>query len=188
MRSILIATAAILPLAACVSMTENPYEPTVEARAVIGDFGAATLTDTAGTIIGKATLTQGATGLLIQVEASGLRPGAHGLHIHGVGRCDAPFTSAGGHINHTTPATPHGLLNALGPDDGDLPNVFADASGKVRADVFTTRARIAAKGPGQYLWDADGAALVIHESADDYLTPPIGGAGARVACGVLAAG
>ncbi len=33
--------------------------------------------------------------------------------------------------------------------------------------------------------DADGIALVIHEDRDDHLTQPIGGAGARVACGVI---
>ena len=90
------------------------------------------------------------------------------------------------HINHNQ--APHGLLNPEGPDDGDLPNIYADATGQVRAEVFTSRARIAAEGPGQWLWDADGSALVIHASADDHASQPIGGAGARVACGVMAAG
>ena len=34
-----------------------------------------------GADIGKATLTQGSTGLLIKVEATGLTPGWHGIHI-----------------------------------------------------------------------------------------------------------
>lgn len=157
-------------------------------RATPGDFGEATLVDAAGRNIGRAVLTQGPTGLLIRIEADGLTPGWHGVHIHATGQCAAPFTSAGAHINHAEPTAPHGLLNAEGPDDGDLPNIHADAGGRVRAEIFTTRARIARDGPGQWLWDADGSALVIHANADDHGSQPIGGAGDRVACGVMAAG
>ncbi|HBX92207.1 MAG TPA: superoxide dismutase, partial [Hyphomonas sp.] len=35
------------------------------------------------------------------------------------------------------------------------------------------------------LLDEDGSALIIHEAEDDHMTQPIGGAGARVACGVI---
>jgi Cu-Zn family superoxide dismutase len=35
------------------------------------------------------------------------------------------------------------------------------------------------------LLDADGSSIVVHASPDDYKTQPIGGAGARVACGVV---
>ncbi len=182
---------ALLPLAAslaaCVSVTTNDYSWR-PSRAATGDFGEATLIDSAGRNIGRAVFTQGPTGLLIRIEADGLTPGWHGVHIHAVAACEAPFTSAGGHINHGEPKDPHGLLNAGGPDDGDLPNVHADAEGRVRAEVFTTRARIARDGPGQWLWDADGSALVIHANMDDHSTQPIGGAGARVACGIMAAG
>ncbi|HYC74527.1 superoxide dismutase family protein [Brevundimonas sp.] len=191
MRPARLACLAILPvtvsLGACVNITANDYSPRPQ-RAVIGDFGEAALFDAAGRNVGRATLTQGPTGLLIRIEADGLTPGWHGAHIHAVGQCAAPFTSAGGHINHAEPRAPHGLLNAGGPDDGDLPNVFADAQGRVRAEVFTTRARIAGEGPGQWLWDSDGSALVIHANMDDHASQPIGGAGDRVVCGVMAAG
>jgi Cu-Zn family superoxide dismutase len=184
-------TLALLPLTAalagCISVTANDYsEPTLHAE--IGDFGEATLVDAAGSRVGRAVLTQGPTGLLIRIEAAGLTPGWHGVHIHATGQCDAPFTSAGAHVNHGNPTAPHGLLNAGGPDDGDLPNIFADSAGQVRAEVFTTRARIAREGPGQWLWDADGSAIVIHANPDDHASQPIGGAGARVVCGVMAAG
>lgn len=191
MRPARLAALAVLPLAAslaaCVSVTANDYSWRPE-RAAMGDFGEATLIDAAGRNIGRATFTQGPTGLLIRIEADGLTPGWHGVHIHAVAACEAPFTSAGGHINHGEPKDPHGLLNAQGPDDGDLPNIHADTEGRVRAEIFTTRARIARDGPGQWLWDADGSALVIHANADDHSTQPIGGAGARVACGIMAAG
>ncbi len=191
MRAARLSALAALPLIAalggCVSVNgvEHSYHPS---RATIGDFGEATLTNAAGARVGRAVLTQGPTGLLIRIEAGGLTPGWHGVHIHATGQCAAPFTSAGGHINHGDPKAPHGLLNAGGPDDGDLPNVFADAQGRVNAEVFTTRARIARDGPGQWLWDADGSALVIHANADDQTSQPIGGAGDRVICGVMAAG
>lgn len=184
----LAALVAVLPLGACISVTANDYGDMVEARATPGDFGEATLVNAAGERIGRAVLTQGPTGLLIRVEASGMTPGWHGVHIHSVGACDAPFTTAGPHVNHGDPKAPHGLLNAGGPDDGDLPNLYAGPDGAINAEVFTTRARIARDGPGQWLWDADGSALVIHANPDDHSSQPIGGAGDRVACGVMAAG
>jgi Cu-Zn family superoxide dismutase len=156
-------------------------------RATPGQTGQASIINGQGAEIGKATLTQGATGLLIKVEVAGLTPGWHGIHIHATGQCAAPFTSAGAHINHTDPKTPHGLLNAQGPDDGDLPNLYAAADGSAKAEFFTTQARISQDGPGQWLWDSDGSALVIHANPDDHNSQPIGGAGDRVACAVLSA-
>jgi Cu-Zn family superoxide dismutase len=191
MRLACLSALAALPLIAalggCDSVNASEYgaEPV---RAAPGDFGEAALTNSTGARVGRAILTQGATGLLIRIEAEGLTPGWHGVHIHATGQCAPPFTSAGGHINHGDPRAPHGLVNADGPDDGDLPNVFADAQGRVNAEVFTTRARIARDGPGQWLWDADGSALVIHAGVDDQSSQPIGGAGDRVVCGVMAAG
>ncbi|MBA3048836.1 superoxide dismutase family protein, partial [Brevundimonas sp.] len=98
MRAARLAALALLPLAAalagCVSVTANDYSDRPE-RAAPGDFGEATLVNAAGARIGRAVLTQGATGLLIRVEVDGLTPGWHGMHIHAVGDCTAPFTSAG---------------------------------------------------------------------------------------------
>jgi len=145
MRAARLTALAFLPLTAalagCISVTANDWSD-APLRADMGDFGEATLVGASGARVGRAVLTQGPTGLLIRVEADGLTPGWHGVHIHATGRCDAPFTSAGAHVNHSDPKAPHGLLNAGGPDDGDLPNIFADASGQVRAELFTSRARI----------------------------------------------
>lgn len=186
MRSTLaIAAALALSTTACVSVEINRSDDRIDT----GDFGEATLKNGSGVTVGRAITTQGPRGLLIRIEAEGLTPGWHGIHLHAVGDCsDAGFKLSGGHVNHADHNKPHGLLNPDGPDAGDLPNVFADGQGRVRAEVFTTRARIAADGPGEYLWDADGSAIVIHANADDHQTQPIGGAGDRVACGVLAAG
>lgn len=156
-------------------------------QAAAGATSQATIINGQGASVGTVTLTQGTTGVLMKVEVTGLTPGWHGIHLHATGQCEAPFTSAGSHIKHTADAV-HGLLNPAGPDNGDLPNVHADANGKVMAEVFTTRARIADQGPGEWLFDADGSALVIHAKTDDHTSQPIGGAGDRVACAVLKAG
>ncbi|WP_299174460.1 superoxide dismutase family protein [uncultured Brevundimonas sp.] len=156
-------------------------------RAPVRATGQAVLVNAQGANIGRVEMRQGPTGLVIKVEASGLTPGWHGIHIHATGECAAPFTSSGGHINHGAPKAPHGLLNPGGPDDGDLPNVYAGADGKVNAELFTTRARISSEGSGQWLWDEDGSAIIIHANPDDHSTQPIGGAGDRVACAALSA-
>ncbi|SDQ09632.1 superoxide dismutase family protein [Brevundimonas sp. 374] len=190
MRATRLAAALLLasPLAltiACAA-TGNAPQAAVE-RAPVGATGQAVLINASGANIGRVDLRQGPTGLLMKIEASGLTPGWHGIHIHATGECAAPFTSSGAHINHGEPKAPHGLLNAAGPDDGDLPNVWAGADGKVNAELFTTRARISSEGPGQWLWDADGSAIIIHANPDDHSTQPIGGAGDRVACAALSA-
>jgi len=35
------------------------------------------------------------------------------------------------------------------------------------------------------LIDGDGTAILVHSGEDDHLSQPIGGAGARVACGAI---
>ncbi len=136
-----------------------------------------------GEVIGKATLQQAPTGVLIYIEARNLAPGAHAIHLHSLGKCEPDFKAAAGHINPHK--RPHGLLNAEGPDRGDLPNLYVAADGNVKAEFFTTRVSLdAGSAP---LLDADGSAFIIHENRDDHVTQPIGGAGGRIACGVIKA-
>lgn len=135
--------------------------------------------------IGTVVLTDAPKGVLLRVEASGLAPGWHGIHFHEKGDCsDAAFKMAGGHVHTMTPAV-HGLLNPQANDDGDLPNVHADAQGKVAAELFSPLVSLSGAGGRPALLDADGSALVIHAKPDDYTTQPIGGAGDRVACAVI---
>ena len=139
-----------------------------------------------GEAMGSATLTQGARGVLMRVEATGLTPGWHGLHFHEKADCSsADFKSAGGHMHDAAPVA-HGLLNPDANETGDLPNLFAGADGVAKAEVFSTLVSLTTGDRGALL-DADGSALVIHASPDDHLTQPIGGAGARVACAVIKA-
>ncbi len=140
-----------------------------------------------GTQMGQVTLRSGPQGLLLTIEGQGWSPGWHGAHLHAVGTCDGPgFQSAGGHVNHPEHNRPHGLLNWNGgPDYGDLQNVFAHADGTAHAEVYLSHA---GRPPsGSDLGDADGLSLVIHVGPDDHVSQPIGGAGARMACAVLAA-
>jgi Cu-Zn family superoxide dismutase len=131
-----------------------------------------------GAPIGTVRAWQTAGGVTFRIDASGLPHGVHGIHVHTVGRCDPPeFTSAGGHWNPT--ARKHGMNNPAGPHAGDLPNVEVAANGVLGAAVTLPGASMAS------LLDADGAALVIHAGADDYVTDPSGNSGARIACAVI---
>lgn len=198
--TILTASAVALGLTACTPETVAPADPAAPAtrpagagdamtRAAVGASARAPLTLAAGGPGGSASFRQGPLGLVLRIEATGLTPGWHGIHLHAVGTCEGPtFQSAGAHVHGGAEAATHGLLNAGANDSGDLPNVYADQGGRVMAEIFTPFARLAESGPGQPLLDADGSAILIHASADDYTSQPIGGAGDRVACGVIAAG
>ena len=56
------------------------------------------------------------------------------------------------------------------------------AAGKLRFEFMLAGATI--RGTNAML-DADGAAIVIHGSRDNYHTDPTGDSGARIACGVI---
>ena len=147
-----------------------------------GDKATATIESKSGSkVTGKAEFTEQASGgTKVEVWIENATPGSHGLHLHEKGDCSAAdFTSAGAHINHATAKKPHGVLNPAGPDFGDLPNIYVDADGRGKAEAYSTLVKFSD------LTDADGSALVIHANPDDHLSQPIGGAGGRVACGVI---
>lgn len=139
-----------------------------------------------GEKIGQVELTDGPTGVLVRLEARGLTPGWHAMHFHAVADCsDAGFQKSGAHINHADHKKPHGLLNPEGPDFGELTNFFVAADGTAHAETFSALVMLGGGSDRANLLDADGSALVIHANADDHMTQPIGGAGARVACAVI---
>jgi Cu-Zn family superoxide dismutase len=107
--------------------------------------------------------------------------GVHGVHLHMVGSCEAPdFESAGAHLNPE--GREHGTQNPAGAHLGDLPNVTIGRSGAGTVSVTLPGSRDAVLSR---LFDADGTAVVVHASPDDYRSDPSGNSGARVACGVL---
>jgi Cu-Zn family superoxide dismutase len=135
-----------------------------------------------GKQIGTATLMQTPGGVLIDVNVSGVPAGEHGLHIHETGKCEPPtFESAGDHYDPTN--AKHGYLAGKDYHVGDMPNQFVQDDGILRAHVFNPQVTLN-EGEAS-LFDADGSALVIHTSADDYNSQPSGEAGDRLACAVI---
>lgn len=134
-----------------------------------------------GATVGQVIATEVAGGLRFSIDAKGLPPGMHGAHVHMTGACTPPdFASAGGHWNPT--GMKHGSMNPQGPHEGDLPNLIIGTDGRGTLGVTIPGATMAG------LLDADGSALVVHAKADDMMTDPSGNSGARIACGVFAAG
>ncbi len=139
----------------------------------------------AGQDLGSAMLTDGPRGVLLKLEVKDMPPGWHGLHFHEKGDCSsADFKSAGAHVHGSTMAV-HGLLNPDANEAGDLPNLYVGPDGAGHAEVFSPWTSLGQDGDRLDLADVDGSAIVIHASADDHVSQPIGGAGARLACGVI---
>ena len=184
----LLLAGAALPAAACVQAAgaQDTFPEHTDAS-ISGEETART--DVIGrdeTVSGIATFTQGPSGVLIRVQVRDLpveqRGAWHGMHLHEHGDCSAgDFTSAGSHINPS--GREHGLLNPDGPDNADLPNVWADLAGNINVEVFTDRVSLDGANGRPALLDSDGSALVIHAEPDDQSSQPIGGAEDRIACG-----
>jgi Cu-Zn family superoxide dismutase len=80
-----------------------------------------------GKNVGSAELTQTPAGVLIKLSVKGLPAGEHAFHVHGVGQCEPPFTSAGGHFNPG--GKKHGMMAAEGHHAGDQFSVRARRHG-----------------------------------------------------------
>jgi len=154
-----------------------PAQPAITPRAQ----ATATINDVSNTRIGSANFADTPAGLLVSGTVTGLGIGAHGVHLHTIGSCQAPaFTSAGGHFNPGRKQ--HGYKNPSGHHAGDLPNIIAPPAGAHSFQFLVEGVKLTGNDG---LLDADGAALVIHSSEDDYLTDPTGNSGGRLACGVI---
>lgn len=168
-----------------------------EHSATPGESVSAQLKDPAGAQVGTASVVKSGSHLEITVEAHGLKPGFHGLHVHSVGKCEAnstapsggpsgDFLSAGGHLQV-------GDQNAH-PASGDLTSLEVRQDGT--AKLVTTTDAVT-------LDELKGKALMIHAGADNFGNVPsrytqangtalpdaetlaTGDAGGRVACGVI---
>lgn len=174
-----------LLLAGCGGPEERNQGSTAQpARQIgVGPIKAA-LQSSAGSSAGTVTLNEDSNGVTVDVLAKGLTGEAHAVHIHAIGKCDVPrFESAGPHWN---PANrKHGRDNPEGAHLGDLANLQVAADGSGRSTFAIAGARLT-DGSSAML-DGDGAALVIHAKADDYMTDPSGNSGDRIACAVLKA-
>jgi superoxide dismutase, Cu-Zn family len=142
----------------------------------------ATLKDTAGKDVGTVSLMQTNNGVLLKMTVKGLPPGEKAFHIHAVGKCEPPFTTAGGHFNPA--GKKHGLASADGAHAGDMPNLHIPANGDLTVEVLNTGITLA-KGQPNSLFDADGSSIIIHANADDHKTDATGNAGDRIVCGII---
>jgi superoxide dismutase, Cu-Zn family len=140
--------------------------------------------DLDGKDVGQVDFAQTGHGVLITFDLRGLPPGAHGVHVHTSGNCDAKvkFTSAGPHFA-PEPAKLHGFMTKGGPHPGDLPNQWAAGDGTMHASTISNMFSL---GNGKKsIFDRDGAAIVVHAKGDDYASQPAGNSGDRIACGVI---
>ena len=168
---------------------------TLAAAIIAGGAGAAyaaseTITMTAidangiGKKIGTLRLSDTKGGLQITPRLAGLPAGDHGFHVHVNPNCGpgngangqpAAGMAAGGHYD---PANTGKHLGPLGEGHkGDMPALIVDASGKATKGIVAPHLTVA---------DVKGRSIMIHAGADNYSDQPapLGGGGARIACGV----
>ena len=101
------------------------------------------------------------------------------------GLCEGPdFKSAGGHFDPGPAGNPDPDVNHP-YHMGDLPNITVGANGSGQFNVFSTRVTM---GGPTGLFDADGAAILIHQNLDPMVPGPTGSGvagGTPIACGVI---
>jgi Cu-Zn family superoxide dismutase len=178
---------ALLAMIAFVLGIGSEASPAAGARRA----ASARLTDAAGNHVGTVKFTPGpGGGTAVRLSAEGLTTGFHGFHVHAVGQCVPPFTSAAGHLNPT--AAPHG------DHAGDMPPLLVAQDGTAKAWFTTDRFTV------PDLMDSDGSAVIVHAGPDNLANIPTryhshtydvfgpdqdtlatGDAGGRVACGVV---
>ena len=136
--------------------------------------------------IGTVTVAETPYGLVFTPALSGLAPGQHGFHVHQNPSCAPAMQdgkpvaalAAGGHFDprHTGR---HGAPWDDGGHLGDLPALFVDADGRAAYPVLAPKLKTLA--------EIRGHALMIHQGGDNHSDQPmpLGGGGARTACGVI---
>jgi superoxide dismutase, Cu-Zn family len=137
-----------------------------------------------GNSIGTIAISEGPKGLLFTPKLTGLTPGLHGFHVHQNPDCASgtkdgkqiPGLAAGGHYDPAGSGKHEGY-EGMG-HLGDLPVLTVDADGTATTAVIAPRLKMS---------DVKARSLMIHAGGDNYsdLPAPLGGGGARVACGVV---
>lgn len=138
----------------------------------------------AGAAVGTVTVAETPYGLVFTPALNQLTPGLHGFHVHQKPNCDTAekdgaTVAAGAAGGHYDPAASNAHGTPWGNGHlGDLPPLFVDASGAATQPVLAPRLKLA---------DLKGRALMVHAGGDNHADhpAPLGGGGARVACGVV---
>jgi len=138
-----------------------------------------------GGSLGTVSFADSPQGLIITPQLSGLTPGQHGFHIHEKGDCGpgmnqgkaAAGFAAGGHYDPAHTKKHRGPISTAG-HRGDLPFLVVDSKGDATGAVTA---------PHLTVEQIRGRSIMIHAGGDNYSdTPlPLGGGGARIACGVI---
>jgi Cu-Zn family superoxide dismutase len=167
--------------AACSTPAEAPVEASITAPIMLVSA------EGLGAPVGSITLTDSAQGgVALALDIHGLPPGDHGFHLHAGASCAPGPNAAGAMIaagaasGHYDPAATGAHLGPLGQGhEGDLPLIH------VAPDGTATQTLAAPHIPS--IADARGHAIVIHAGGDNYsdMPAPLGGGGARIACGVI---
>ena len=186
--AVAILAAAVAPIGACASNQQNSQPTTKTTGAPPGTERMTTQVKSVdGTQVANATFDFANGYATVTVEAGPnrvLSPGFHGLQVHSVGKCEANSAAPTGGATGDF-ASAGGVYQAPGhsgfPASGDLTalQVRTDGSAKL---VTTTNLLTAGD-----LRSSSGAALVVHEFADNLASSPTGESGKRVACGVITA-
>ena len=138
----------------------------------------------AGAAVGIVRIVETPYGLAFYPTLKGLPPGLHGFHIHEKPSCApaekdgsmVPALAAGGHLD---PKETNRHREPWGDGHlGDLPPLYMAADGTAVNPVH---------GPRLKLADVRNRSLMIHAGGDNHSDDPLplGGGGARVACGVI---
>lgn len=129
------------------------------------------------TSIGTITAEQTPYGVLFFPQLQNLPVGIHGFHIHENPTCGDDGMSAGGHLDPKHTGKHLGPYNSAG-HLGDLPVLIVNSDGTATIPVLAPRLKLS---------QIKNHSLMIHEGGDNYSdTPaPLGGGGARIACGVI---
>lgn len=115
-------------------------------------------------------------GVRIRAELSGLPAGRHAFHVHEKGDCSAPdASSAGEHFDFESAEQPVRRIT------GNLGELEADDSGRAVLEALIPRAELEGRR------SIVGRAVVVHARGNDPRQTPDGGAGDRIACGVITA-
>lgn len=139
-----------------------------------------------GAAIGEIIIEPVGAGVELKLRLSGLPPGQHGFHLHTAPSCDAAINAegaavpAGGAGGHFDPAASGHHMGPMGQGHlGDLPVLTVDADGATSETLHAARFNA--------VQEFRGHALVIHAGGDNYsdAPAPLGGGGARIACGVI---
>jgi Cu-Zn family superoxide dismutase len=137
-----------------------------------------------GNAIGQVVISESKYGLVFTPSLTGLPPGQHGFHVHENPSCepkekDGKMVAALGAGGHYDPmgTKMHGMPWGEG-HLGDLPALYVDPAGMANYPVLAPRLK---------LTDVKERSLMIHIGGDNHADhpAPLGGGGARVACGVI---